>query len=178
MDRHVRFQRRSRRAALCGVLTALSLVILSLGSLIPLATFACPMLAMLCLLPAVEEYGAGTALLLYAAAALLALPLCPDKEVAALYLFLGWYPALRPRLNRWPLLPRTAVKCALFSLSVTVLYLLLIRLFRLEAVTGEFAEYSVLMIAGLLLLGNITFLLFDRVLDTFARLYQRRRRAK
>lgn len=40
MDRYARFQRRSRRAALCGVLAALSLVILSLGSLIPLATFA------------------------------------------------------------------------------------------------------------------------------------------
>ena len=40
------FRRRSRRAALCGLLAALALVLLSLGSVIPLATFAAPLLAM------------------------------------------------------------------------------------------------------------------------------------
>ena len=39
--------RQSRRMALCGLLTALTVVVLSLGSLVPLATFACPLLAML-----------------------------------------------------------------------------------------------------------------------------------
>ena len=41
--------------ALCGLMAALSIVILLLGGLIPLATFACPMLAMICLLPVLRE---------------------------------------------------------------------------------------------------------------------------
>ena len=43
--------------ALCGLLTALSAAFLAAGSLLPLATAACPMLAMLCLLPVLLDYG-------------------------------------------------------------------------------------------------------------------------
>lgn len=48
---------RSRRMALCGVLCALAEVFLLLGGLIPAALYACPILAMLSLLPVREECG-------------------------------------------------------------------------------------------------------------------------
>ena len=32
------------------------------------------------------------------------------------------------------------------------------------------------MVAGMLLLGNVTFLFYDRVLDNFSRLYRKRRK--
>ena len=92
MEQRSNFQHQSRKMALCGMMTALSVVILCLGGMIPLATFACPMLAMLCVLPVVCGYGAGTALLLYGAVSILALLLGPDKEIVLLYVFLGWYP--------------------------------------------------------------------------------------
>ena len=47
----------SRRMALCGMLTALAVVILLLGGLLPLATFCAPVLAMAALLPVLEECG-------------------------------------------------------------------------------------------------------------------------
>ena len=178
MRTHDQFQRQSRRTALCGLLAALSVVILSLGSLIPLATFACPMLAMICLLPAVIAYGAGTSLLVYAAASVLALLLCADKELACFYLFLGWYPALRPRLERLPRLPRTAVKCGLYTLAMAAMYAMLLFLFRLEALAAEFAEYSVWMIAGLLVMGNFTFLVFDRALAVLNVLFRKKMRKR
>ena len=62
--------------ALCGLLTALSAAFLAAGSLLPLATAACPMLAMLCLLPVLLDYGPKYALLVYAAVSVLALILC------------------------------------------------------------------------------------------------------
>ena len=43
------------RTALCGVLGALGLVLLALGSVLPLATYAAPMLACFLLLPALEK---------------------------------------------------------------------------------------------------------------------------
>ena len=131
MGRHDQTHRQSRKAALCGVMAALSVVILCLGGMIPLATFACPMLAMLCLIPIVCEYGAGTAMLLYGAASILALLLGPDKEIALLYVFLGWYPGIRSQLEIVPRHVRWVVKCALFTLAVTVMYALLLHLFRL-----------------------------------------------
>ena len=42
---------KSREIALCGMLNALAVVLMNLGSLVPLATFCTPLLAMLVLLP-------------------------------------------------------------------------------------------------------------------------------
>ena len=176
MEQRSDFQRQSKKMALCGMMVALSVVILCLGGVIPLATFACPMLAMLCLIPAVCEYGAGTAMLLYGAASILALLLGPDKEIALLYVFLGWYPGVRIRLMVIPRPVRWAVKCALFTLAVVAMYALVLHLFRLEAVVEEFSEYSAAMTAVLLVLGNITFLLFDRAMARMTYIYQKKRK--
>lgn len=178
MKRHDQARRQSRKAALCGMMAALSVVILCLGGMIPLATFACPMLAMVCLIPAVCGYGQGTALLLYGAAAILGLLLCPDKEIAFLYAFLGWYPAVRAKLNRIPKAVCWLVKCGLFSAAMLAMYALLLKLFRLEAVVEEFAEYSAVMTAALLVLGNVTFLVFDQALARFTTLYQKKQKAR
>lgn len=161
--------------ALCGIMAALSAAVLTWGSLIPFATFTCPMLAMLCMIPAVCEYGTGAALTMYAAVSILGLLLCPDKEIALLYVFLGWYPGVQAKINSLPRFLSLAVKCILFSAAVVVMYSLILYLFRLEAVVEEFAEYSTIMIAGMLILGNITFLLYDRVLTNFSRLYRKKR---
>lgn len=169
-------RRQSRKAALCGMMAALTVVVLCLGGMISLATFACPMLAMLCLIPAVCEYGAGTALLLYGAASILALLLGPDKEIALLYVFLGWYPVLRPRLCGIPQAVRWLVKCGLFSAAMAVMYALILYLFRLAAVVEEFAGYSTAMVLGLLALGNVTFLAFDQALARITILYQKKRK--
>ena len=177
MEQRSDFQRQSKKMALCGMMAALSVVILCLGGMIPLATFACPMLAMLCLIPVVCEYGAGTAMLLYGASSILALLLGPDKEIALLYVFLGWYPGVRPRLGIIPRPVRWAVKCALFTLAVTAMYAIILHLFRLEAVVEEFAEYSTAMVFALIALGNITFLAFDQLLDRMTHAYRKKRKA-
>ena len=53
MSEYRHYRRQSRRLALCGLMTALSVTLLAMGSFVPLATFACPMLAMLCLIPVI-----------------------------------------------------------------------------------------------------------------------------
>ena len=176
MARHEQTHSQSRKIALCGMMTALSVVILSLGSLIPLATFACPLLAMICLLPVVCDYGASAAAAVYAAAAVLGLLLCPDKEIALFYVFLGWYPGIRARLDKLPRLIRGAVKCGLFTLSVAVMYALILYLLRLEAVVEEFSDYSTAMVMILLVLGNVMFLIFDRVLALLSLMYEKKRK--
>ena len=167
------FREQSRRMALCALMTALSAAILLLGGVVPLATFACPVLAMLCLIAPLHEYGVRTACLTYGASALLALLLVADKEMAFFYVFFGYYPAIRPLLNRIPFRRlRFAVKCALFFVSVVTMYWLLLRLFRLDAVVQEFAGYSPAMLILLVLLGAVTFLLFDRALDVLTLVYR------
>ena len=176
MNQYDQTHLQSRIAALCGMMAALSVVILCLGGMIPLATFACPMLAMLCLIPAVCGYGTGTALLLYGTVSVLALLLAPDKEIALLYVFLGWYPGIRSQLEIVPHHVRWVVKSALFTLAVAAMYALILHLFRLEAVVDEFSEYSAAMTVVLLVLGNITFLLFDRAMARMTCAYQKKRK--
>ena len=58
------------------------------------------------------------------------------------------------------------------------MYLLLLYLFRLEALVEEFAGYTFWAAAGLLVLGNVTFLLMDRMLRQLTMLYRCKRKKK
>lgn len=90
----------SQKIALCGVLSALSVVVLLVGNVLQIGTYAAPMLASFLLIPVLEDYGKKYALLLYAVVSLLSLFLVPDKELVLFYvLVLGYYPVLRVRLN-------------------------------------------------------------------------------
>ncbi|MBE6918616.1 MAG: hypothetical protein E7469_02900 [Ruminococcaceae bacterium] len=175
-----RFRDSSRRLALCGVLAALALVLLNMGGLLPLATFCCPVLAMLCTLPVLEEYGGKTALLFYAAVSILALLLTPDKEVALLYLFLGWFPVLRPRINCTipGKLLSGLVKLLLFAAAVSVMYSLAIFVLGMEYLAEEYTGGGQILLLVTVLLGCVIWLLFDKVLQRFTLLYRRRWRGK
>lgn len=176
----VSFRDKSRRMALCGVLAALAVVLLSAGAIIPFATFCCPILAMLCMLPAVEEYGGKCVLILYAAVALLALLMAPDKEVALLFTFLGWYPALRaPLEQRIPgrLLP-LLVKLALFAAAISAMYALAIFVLDMGYLVQEYTAGGQLMLWVMVVLGGVLWLLCDKVLGRFSLLYRRQWRGK
>jgi len=148
--------------ALGGVLAALAVVIMSLGGLIPVATYVSPMLCALLLQMVLVSCGARIAWAWYGAVAMLALLLSPDKEAAAVFVFLGYYPIIKPKLDKLPL--RALWKGILFNASVAVMYYLLLRLFGMEALSQEFAEMGKVMLAILLLMGNVTFFLLDRLL--------------
>ena len=66
---------KSREVALCGVLCALAAALLTLGGVIPAATFCAPVLAMAALLPVLEEAGPRAAGTAWMAVSLLALVL-------------------------------------------------------------------------------------------------------
>ena len=98
----------------------------------------------------------------YGAVALLGLLLAPDKEAAAVFVFLGYYPIVKPKLDRKKL--PWLWKGLLFNASVLALYWLLLRLFGMEQLVSEFRELGAAMTAVLLILGNVTFFLLDKLL--------------
>lgn len=170
----------SRKIALGGMLCALSVTLLLLGNVLQIGTYAAPMLACLLLVPMREEYGPRAALLVYGATALLAVLLVPDKELALFYaLVLGYYPVLQGPLDRLrPAFLRRAVKLAAFNAAVLALYALLLTVFVSPALREEFAGYEAAMVAGLLLIGNLSFAIFDVALHRLTLLYHLRLRAK
>ena len=164
--------------ALCGVFTALGVVILSLGSLIPAATFCCPVLASFLLVILLRECGAPASLTAFFAMAILGILLAPDKEIAALFLALGYYPVLKRRFDAIPKAAGWILKLLWFNAAALAVYAVLIFIFRLDGLTQEFRETEKWLLLVTLLLGNLVFILYDLALNRLAALYERRRRRK
>ena len=95
----------SKQMALCGVLAALAVSTMVLGGLFPAATYFCPVLACLMLVPVTQTCGRRIAWAWYGAVAILSCLLCPDVEASALFVFLGYYPIVKGRLDRIRLRP-------------------------------------------------------------------------
>lgn len=149
--------------ALGGVMAALAVVIMSLGGLIPLATYICPMLCILLVKTVLQICGPRTAWAWYGAVAILSLLLGPDKEAAAVFTFLGYYPILKPKLDDAKL--SWLWKGLIFNASVLIMYWLLIHLFGIAQIAAEFHELGTVMLIVTLLLGNVCFFLVDKLLN-------------
>lgn len=154
-------KQQSRRMAVCGMTAALGVVLMVLGALLELGMYVCPMFVGLCLIPIGKEWGIKYHLMLWAAIGLLCLMLVSNLEQNLMFIGLfGWYPALRPRLQRLPSLPRLLIKLALFNAIVVAIEALLILALVPEAMGTVFTVI-------LLVLGNVTFLLYDFAIPRF-----------
>ena len=152
----------ARRIALGGMLAALAAVILGMGGLIPVATYVVPMLCMLLCRFVLKACGRRVAWAWYGAVTILGLLLCPDKEAAAVFAALGYYPIVKPKLDKTRL--PWLWKGLLFNITIVILYWLLLNLFGLQQVVRDFEEIGVIMTAVLLVMGNVVFALIDVLL--------------
>lgn len=170
----------SRRIALAGVFGALSLTFMLAGGVLPLATFAAPAIAGILIMPVAIEFGRKTGWLLYAAIGLLSLLLVSDREMSLIFLFFfGFYPLLKTNLER--LHSRTArflAKFSVFNLCIVGAYALILLVFPIPAVAGEFAGMSLGFAGVLLVLGNFTFAIYDAAVARLAALYCSRLRPR
>ena len=107
-------------------------------------------------------------LAMFFASAMLSLLLAPDKEAAAIFLALGYYPIVKPKLDRKPKIRRWVGKFLLFNVSILAVYAVLLFVLRLDALREEFSAMSGALLAGFLLGGNFLFWLDDRLLGRFA----------
>lgn len=154
------------RIALGGMLAALAVVIMNLVGMIPVATFVCPMLCMMILTLVLRFCGKRIGWAWYGAVAILSALLSPDKEAAAIFVFIGYYPLLKPSLDKMRL--GGLLKLLLFNASILVMYWLLINLFGLAQIAQEYRELGLLMTIFMLVTGNLIFLMLDRILARLA----------
>lgn len=152
----------AKEMALGGIMAALALVIMSLGAMIPSATFVCPMFSCLLLQVVLKFCSKRTAWAWYGAVAILSLLLCPDKEAAAVFVFLGYYPIIKPVFERCKL--RWLYKAVYFNVVILTMYWLLIHLFGMAQLAAEWEELGFAMTLVMLFLGNVTFFMLDAVL--------------
>ena len=152
----------SGKISLGGVMAALAIVIMTLGGMIPIATYVCPMLCCLLLSFVADLCGKRIGWAWYFSVSVLSLLLGPDKEAAAVFVALGYYPLLKPILDRLPV--AWLFKLMLFNGATAILYVVLIYLAGMEFLIAEFSGLGAFGWILTLCLGNLCFLLLDRLL--------------
>ena len=124
------------------------------------------------LVPIDCECGTKYGLTAYAAVAVLSVLLVADKETAAVFVFLGYYPIVKKFFDRIrPKVLRIILKLLLFNVSAVVLYALLIFVFNMTAIVEEFRTTGTLLLIATLVLGNVAFILLDFCLARLRILY-------
>ena len=162
----------AKQIALGGVFAALAVVVMCLGGLIPIATFVCPMICMLVLQLIVRLCGKRMGWAWYGCVAILSVLLGPDKEAAAVFVFLGYYPIVKPRMDRLRL--PWLWKLLYFNAVVLALYQILFYLLGMDQLAAEYRELGAVLTVVMLCLANIVFVLLDRVLSRFGGRRKRR----
>lgn len=145
--------------ALGGMLTAVSIVIMCMGSIIPVNTYVCPVLCIFLTRPVLEKCGRRIGWCYYLATAILSLMLAPDREAALVYALLGYYPMVRPLFEKLGVLAAPA-KLALFTLAGVASYGLLL----LVMGVGAAMEEGWLMTLITVLLWDVLFMTLDYML--------------
>ena len=166
--------RKAKQMALGGVLAALAVVIMTMGGLIPFATYVCPMLCSILLMFVAATCGNRVGWAWYGAVAMLSLLLGPDKEAAAVFVALGYYPIIKPFLERSRF--RWVWKLLLFNAVTILLYAMLLYLFGMDQLMTEFQELGMIGLIITLILGNVCFVLLDRALNIFSLKMNQKRR--
>lgn len=141
----------------------MAVVIMSMGTLVPVATYVCPMFCALILQLVLKTCGSRIAWAWYGAVTLLSLLLAPDKEAAAVFLALGYYPIVKPKLDKRK--GKWFWKGILFNAVILITYWLMMHVFGFDQLSAEFADMGKVMSVLLLLLGNVTFFLLDKLLE-------------
>ena len=149
----------SRQMALGGMLTATAVVIMCLGSLIPVNTYVCPVLCILITRVVLERCGRRIGWCYYIATAVLSLMLAPDREAALVYAFLGYYPMIRPFFEKLGVFAWYA-KLLLFTLAGGASYGMLLVVMGAGAAMNEGWILTLVTV----LLWDALFLLTDRLL--------------
>lgn len=163
----------SQKIALCGVLGALSVVLMLVGAALQVGTYAAPMFAAFLLVPVLEEYGPRYALLLYATVSILAVLLVPETELALFYvLVVGYYPVLRRALRKLkPAALRWVLTFLIFNGATVAVYLVLAAVFG-PVIWQELMADGMPVLVLLLATGNLAFFLCDRALAAITRYYR------
>ena len=170
----------SRKIALSGVFGSLAAVLMLMGGILPLATYVAPALAGILIVPVAIEFGIKTGYVLYAVIGLLSLFVVPDKEMSLIFVFfLGFYPLLKASIERMrSRAAQWAVKLAVFNACIVGMYGIILFLFPIGAVVEEFESMGIPFTGLLLLMGNVTFVIYDVAVSRIISLYCARLRAR
>lgn len=151
---------KTKNTAVCGLMTALSVVLMMLTTLVPVFMYVIPIATGLVVLFVADisdkKWGVGV----YFSTAFLSLFLITDKEAALTYaLFFGYYPLIKDIIEKLPKAWGWLLKLALFNASAVGIGVISFYLFGVSG--EEYEEFGKFTIPILLIMANVAFVLYD-----------------
>ncbi len=164
--------KKSKRIALCGMMSAVALVIM-LVAYFPYLTYTLPAIAGIMFAIVMVETNTKWAWGSYITTAILTMLLC-EKEAAVLFVaFFGYYPIVKAYLEKMSSrILEYIVKFSIFNAAVVVAYLVIIYIFSIPIEDmGQFGQYTLYI---LLAMGNVVFIVYDMALTTAYQEYMKK----
>lgn len=161
----------AKRLAFCSMMAAVSVAIMWMSNVLPILVHVSPFLACMVLIPVLCDYGALYAWLTWAAITVLSLLLCTERDAAFIFLFIGYYPIIKPRIEKIGSgALRIIVKLAVFASAAFLVFVLL------RLIMGARAEgivvYAVILICMIFI---VAMFFFDRAYGTAAQVWEEKR---
>jgi hypothetical protein len=162
--------KKTKLIALSSTLSALCVVFMLCGALINVLDMTAAIAASCVIIVASSELPTRYCLSIYVSASLLALMLLPEKSPVVYFaLFSGFYPIIAPKLARLSKPLALLIKFAVFNVSATAVYLVL--LFVIGGVSA-FTPYMLLLLIPL----NVIFIMYDFAVSRISLLWRYRLR--
>ncbi len=151
---------KTKNTAVCGLMTALSVVLMMLTTLVPVFMYVIPIITGLLVLFTADfadkKWGIGV----YFASAFLSILLITDKEAALTYaLFFGYYPLLKDLIEKLPKALAWILKFILFNAAAVGIGVISFYLFGVSG--DEYNEFGKYTVPILLIMANVAFILYD-----------------
>ena len=151
---------KTKNTAICGLMTALSVVLMMLTTLVPVFMYVLPIVTGLLVLFTADlsnkKWGVGV----YFSTAFLSLLLITDKEAALTYaLFFGYYPLIKDLIEKHPKPLAWFSKFILFNVAAVGIGVISFYLFGVSG--EEYNEFGKYTIPILLVMANVAFVLYD-----------------
>lgn len=157
--------------AVCGVITALSVVLMLMLGAAFIFSYILPMVLGMFMIMIKRSFSTAYAWLTYASTSLLSVFLVAEKECMLMYvLFFGFYPIINERLNKITNKPLRALsKLVIFNSLISIVQLLLVFVFGIPFLEGGEGKWFIILFAVLM---NILFVIYDKLLLNLTILYE------
>lgn len=157
--------KKTKKLALSGILTALSVVLLFMGSFFSTIDLSMSALAGMVIVVAVIEMGDKWAWCIFASCSVLSIIMVPSKLIVSFFVcFLGWYPIAKRSFEKCHPVISWCVKISTLNVFLTVALWTVNSLLKLPQSDFSFTP-------ALYILVNITFIIYDIALSKLILLY-------
>lgn len=160
----------SKVIAYSGVATALSVVMLFLGSIFWVLGYTMPLVASLVMIILLDSISQKSALLTFVSTSIISFILLNDKECVLLYvLFFGYYPLIRDKINDIkPKFLSYLLKFITFNAAMVLTQVLCVYVFGIpfDDMLGKWG------IVVFVLCLNLVFVVFDKLYTLLLKLYR------